>query len=273
MTTSAKHKFAFTGTNCSGKTTMALDVTARLKKMHVLAEVVSSQDRKITWKDVHFPIDYRAHYGMITNLIHAEVQAELKGDATVVITDRSVLDLYAIATYDHPTNPQLAELEHAILAWCSSYTKIYYLEPLTYQEDNKRPSDHFRMATHGQLLHLFDKYNLPNVIRIPRSDVFKDLKATLGIQGNPPFAEEAKWQAISNELGLSLLVKEPASEVTSDYDVWILGRPYNYSEDATKLATMFNQYWGSERIDVMLAPTDIGNSIKFAHRIYTPEVY
>ena len=71
---SSKVKIAYTGTNCSGKTTAALDTTVRLKLAGVLAEVVSSQDRKISWKDDHFPVDYRAHYGMMTNLIHAEVQ-------------------------------------------------------------------------------------------------------------------------------------------------------------------------------------------------------
>ena len=88
---SSKVKIAYTGTNCSGKTTAALDTTVRLKLAGVLAEVVSSQDRKISWKDDHFPVDYRAHYGMMTNLIHAEVQAELKGDAQVVVDRKSTL--------------------------------------------------------------------------------------------------------------------------------------------------------------------------------------
>ena len=266
--TSSKVKIAFTGTNCSGKTTMALDITARLKKHHVLAEVVSSQDRKITWKDDHFPVDYRAHYGMITNLIHAEVQAELKGDAQVVITDRSVLDLYAIATYDHPDNTQIRDMESMILAWCASYNTIFYLEPLEYQNDNKRPSDDFRMATHGQLLKLFKKYNLPNVKRVPRSEVFKAIKGILNISGNGVFAETEKWQTIANLTGLTLMVKEPESEVSSDYDVWILADPFDYIEGAKKVETMFNQYWGSDKVDVMLGPKTA--SPAFAHMVYTP---
>ena len=107
----AKFKYAFTGTNCSGKTTMALAIAARLKRHAQLAEIVCSQDRKISWKDDYFPFTPIAHYGMITNLIHAEVAASLKGDADVIITDRSVLDLYAIACTDHGKHSMIASLE------------------------------------------------------------------------------------------------------------------------------------------------------------------
>ena len=268
---SAKYKFALTGTNCSGKTTLALDITARLKKNAILAEIVSSQDRKITWKDAHFPVNPRAHWGMMTNLIHAEIQADLKGDADVIMTDRSVLDLYAIATYDHPEAELIAKFETAVLAWASTYTKIYYLEPLPYQEDNKRPNDSFRMATHGQLLKLFDLYQLDNVVKIPRDQVFKDIKGIIGLESNAPFAATSKWQAISEALNLTLLVKEPASEVSSDYDVWILSEPRDYSEDAAKVKLAFEAYWGSTNVDVMLAPLGAAENIPFSHALYEPK--
>ena len=270
---SAKYKFAFTGTNCSGKTTMALDITARLKMAGVLAEVVSSQDRKITWNDAHFPIDYRAHYGMLCNLIHAEVQAELKGDAQVVITDRSCLDLYAIARYDHPDSAPIMGLENMVLSWAASYTKIFYLEPLPYQADNKRPNDEFRMATHAKLLTLMEQYALPNVVRIPRTDVFKELKNILGIKSNPVFAQDVKWQGISNAMGLSILIKEPASEVSSDYDVWLLDAPRDYAKDAEKLRLLFGAYFGSDRdVDVMLAPAESALQAPFKNKVFNPIV-
>ncbi len=271
---SSSSKFALTGTNCSGKTTMALDLTARLKRRGILAEIVSSQDRKITWKDAHFPVDARAHWGMITNLIHAEVQAELKGDADVVITDRSVLDLYAIATYDHPTSDLIKGLEPAILAWASTYKKIFYLEPLPYQADNKRPNDDFRMATHGQLLKLFDKYNLTNVVKLPRTEVFKEIKAHLNLTGNAVFAENEKWQAISNHLGLTFMVKKPESEVSSDYDVWVLEDPVSPNvqvQISTDLKVAFNNYWSDEFIDVMFAPLASARAAQFTNKVYSPQ--
>lgn len=267
-------KVAFTGTNCSGKTTMALDATARLKKAGVLAEVVSSQDRKITWKDDHFPVDYRAHYGMITNLIHAEVQAELKGDATIVVTDRSVLDLYAIATYDHPTCPQIADMEDMILAWCKSYTKIYYLAPLPYQEDGKRPANDFRMATHGQLRKLVERYQLRNLIELPREDIFKDIRSLVGLKSNPILGEDTKWEAIASYVGKPLMVKAPESVVSSDIDVWILSDvPYSYGDDARRLKESFTQYFGMPEgiVDVMLSPILATEQIRFEHKIYHPK--
>ena len=133
----ASFKFAFTGTNCSGKTTMALETTARLKAQHhCLAEVVSSQDRKITWDYAHFPDSLVAHYGMMATLIQAETQAALRGDADVIITDRSVLDLYSIASHDHQIDcPMKDGLRHLMEAWMETYTVVDYLPPLAYQAD------------------------------------------------------------------------------------------------------------------------------------------
>jgi hypothetical protein len=256
---SSKFKIAFTGTNCSGKTTMALDVTSRLKAQnHYLAEVVSSQDRKITWKDEHFPVDPRAHYGMITNLIHAEVQAELKGDANVVITDRSVLDLYAIACYDHPESKLIKDMEPMILSWVSTYTSIYYLEPLPYQEDGKRPDDSFRLATHAKLLELFDTYKLPNLIKgMDRPEIFKNIKDILNIKGNDDLGEDIKWKAIAENCKVVLAVKDKYSAITSDTDCWVFcnisdtwGQDFNVIDKVKHSALM---YFG-RNIDVMAVP-------------------
>lgn len=219
----AAFKYAFTGTNCSGKTTMALAIAARLKRQAVLAEVVCSQDRKISWKDDYFPFTPIAHYGMITNLIHAEVSASLKGDADVIITDRSVLDLYAIMATDHPDHKMTKALEPTILEWLETYTRIYYLAPLTYQEDGKRPADDFRMRTHAMLRRFMAEYNLPNVVEVDRTEVYKQIAKDMGFHApNPIFAQASKWQAIVNAMGVELVVKAQTCETTSDIDVWLL---------------------------------------------------
>jgi len=220
---SSKYKLAFTGTNCSGKTTMALEVTTRLKsEHHYLAEVVSSQDRKISWADAHFPVDPRAHYGMITNLIHAEVQAELKGDAAVVITDRSVLDLYAIALVDHPNSALIAALRPTVEAWVSTYTQIFYLPPLVYQADGKRPPDDFRMKTHTSLIRELTAGTYPNVTMVSdRSTVMSQVRATLGLASKNPsiLAEAEKLQYIADAAQVTLYAK-PRNWASSDLDVW-----------------------------------------------------
>lgn len=251
---SSKFKFAFTGTNSSGKTSMALDTTARLKFQHVLAEVVSSQDRKITWKDDHFPVDPRAHYGMICNLINAEVQAELKGDAHVVITDRSVLDLYAIFVTDHPGHYMTKGLEQMVRAWMTSYTRVYYLPPLKYQEDGKRPSDEFRMKTHATLRMLMEKHAFTNVVEIPREYCFKDICKKMGVYTEKPiFAEREKWTAFAKMLGCTVLVKAPKSEISSDIDVWVCtDMPFVNVQQCQLLA---ESYFGNQvKIDFMVVP-------------------
>ena len=222
---SSKTKIAFTGTNSSGKTTMAMAVASRLKSdHHVLAELVSSQDRKITWKDEHFPVDIRAHFGMITNLITAEVQAELKGDADVVVTDRSVLDLYSIALVDHPNDDRIRALGETVKAWASTYTKIFYLPPLAYQEDGKRPPNEFRMRTHKSLIENVLP-NFTNIVHVDdRTQVFSKIRQLLGIQNvNPILALDAKLSALAFLVklgdGCKLWVK-PRATAFSDFDVW-----------------------------------------------------
>lgn len=239
MTTprSSKFKIAFTGTNSSGKTTMAMEVTSRLKsENHYLAELVSSQDRKISWKDEHFPVDPRAHYGMITNLIHAEVQAELKGDANVVVTDRSVLDLYSIALVDHPNHPMIAALRPTVEAWLTSYTKVFYLPPLDYQEDGKRPPNEFRMLTHASLVNEINKGNFPNLEMISdRSTVMRKVRDVLGIKSLNPqiLAYSEKLAFVASSAGVMLAVKS-RKWANSDLDVWVVGDV----EDLEKLATV-----------------------------------
>lgn len=269
--TGAPYKIAFTGTNSSGKTTMALAVTARLKEQyHHLAEVVSSQDRKITWADKHFPANPLAHYGMITNMIHAEVAATLKGDATTVVTDRSVLDLYSIAVTDHPNDPLIIALAPMVREYAKTYTRIYYLPPLPYQEDGKRPSDDFRMKTHESLRALIIGWGLPNLTDgMPRAKVFKDILPRIGIEtskiGNGTFLPNEKWQELANHLGATVVAKVPAYLNTSDQDVWVCGTNVN-ADMIDKAVKWANLMFGPNEFHIMAHPATKAASLD-------PEVY
>lgn len=267
------YKFAFTGTNCSGKTTMAMAIAARLKAHnHILAELVSSQDRKITWKDDYFPFTPVAHYGMITNLIHAEVQAMLKGDADVIVTDRSVLDLYAIMCTDHPDHPMTRGLENTVLSWLSTYTKIFYLAPLPYQEDGKRPADDFRMKTHAMLRELMATYNLPNVVELDRGDVYKEIGKHMGfLEPKPIFAEAEQWQAIADALQINIGVKKPTCDVTSDIDVWIGADAPMQLNVVKKYAQNFFGATAFSRMDFLLIHNNAFKAFKSDVVIYNPK--
>lgn len=270
---SSQYKVAFTGTNSSGKTTMALTTAGRLKEQHVLAEVVSSQDRKITWKDEHFPVDPRAHFGMISNLVKAEVEAELKGDALIVVTDRSVLDLYAIALTDHPDHPWVkGGLWQYVKAWVESYSRIYYLPPLPYQEDGKRPPDEFRMRTHTTLINLIAAHGFDNVVEMPRADIYKDITKLIGVHvPHPIYAESHKWQAVADQLKCCVRVKTPRSETaTSDIDVWVYA-----DEDPTVLRlnaeALIAEYFGDvATFDIMPMPASAAQvEPPFTTNLYT----
>lgn len=275
---SSKYKVAFTGTNSSGKTTMALEVTARLKRQyHVLAEVVSSQDRKITWKDEHFPVDPRAHYGMISNLVKAEVEAELKGDAEIVITDRSVLDLYAIALTDHPDHPMVKQMEGCIRSWMTSYTHVFYLPPLDYQEDGKRPPNEFRMQTHATLRRLIEQWQLPNVVdHLDRPAAFKQILKTVGKdEVKPIFAQGEKWQAVANSIGLTLVVKQDGWPSTSDIDLFVVLNTFADFRDGeivNEVQARITAFFGTQvKVDVLTIPREaMSVDLPFLAMIYEP---
>lgn len=280
----SQFKYAFTGTNCSGKTTMAMAVAARLKRHAVLAELVSSQDRKVTWKDDYFPFTPVAHYGMITNLIHAEVQAMLKGDADVIITDRSVLDLYAIMCTDHPSHSMTIGLRQTVLAWMSTYTKVYYLAPLPYQEDGKRPADDFRMKTHATLRHLMERYDLPNVVEIGRDEVYQQIAKEMGFYvPNPVFAEAENWRSIARHLGVPVVVKQQNCETTSDVDVWLVMTPAEMIRSKLNgpgadelLRTLAEGYFGNQYVfNFMytggLAAFETSENLKGKVAVYEPQ--
>ena len=264
MAKSAKYKIALSGTNCSGKTTLALDITARLKgEHHYLAEVVSSQDRKITWSDAHFPVNPVAHYGMVTNLILAETQAVLKGDADVVLVDRSVLDLFAIAKYDHPDSELINALGHMVKAYCATYESIFVLDPLPYQADGKRPDDDFRLATYKSLQGIVADWCLPNVHTVTdRPSIYKRIKGILGIQSKSDIGLAEKFQAIATSTVTRLCVPERKSPVTSDFDVWVFADPANVDACVATVKRLSTAYFGPHAcIDVLAVPTSLVTTI------------
>jgi hypothetical protein len=249
---SAKYKIAFTGTNSSGKTTTTLEVTSRLKSQHhYLAECVTSQDRKVTWKDEHFPVNPQAHYGMISGLIYAEVSASLKGDADVVVVDRSILDLYSIALTDHPKHSLITGMRGMIEEWMSTYTKVFYLPPLDYQEDGKRPPNEFRMRTHQTLLNLIPQFPGIEVVH-DRTTLMGSVRAHLGIRKDTtPLAADFKWQRIANKLQVNLAVKYPKFSL-SDTDVFI------FTDDAGiyyEAQSLINLFFGNSASTLLQVPS------------------
>lgn len=222
-----KHRFAIIGTSCAGKTTLTHAVIARLKSYGILADGVFSQDRKFS-----FPIDSieseEAQNWMISNLIAKESDLYLHKDIEILVSDRSPLDLLAYYVYQHNTPLSDAAKRYAI-EWCKGYTALYYLNPLPYQNDNKRPSDAFRLGV-DKVLHdlmLEAEHAGVCVVRgLSRSDVLGDILRRSN--RSKPSVKTALLpsdiQRLSNELGYPILAKFAGADADtlSDTDMWVV---------------------------------------------------
>lgn len=152
----SKRKIAFIGAPCSGKTTTTMRITAELKELGVNAVAVVSEDEKLHWNWRYFPETPIAHHGAIAKQIYAETAASLR-DVDIVVSDRSILDLASIAITDHPKFEIV--FRNLIDTWIDTYDNLFYLSPLPYVEDGKRPPNEFRMKTHETLVSLMKDYS------------------------------------------------------------------------------------------------------------------
>lgn len=149
---SAEIKIAFTGSVSSGKTAAALETAAQLKQRHFRVSLVESVDRRHPWDNGYFPQNPQAHVGMITRQIAAEVEATLRADTDIVVCDRTVMDMYAVAMVDHPDSILIQSLEPLVNQWATTYVAAYYLEPFPLHADGFRPDLDFVMRCREEVL-------------------------------------------------------------------------------------------------------------------------
>jgi predicted nucleotidyltransferase len=170
-------KFALIGTSCSGKTTLCLSILAHLKGIGVLCDGVLQQDRRFAFDRAQLELYKEAQYYFICNQIMRESELTLRGHAEVLVSDRSVLDLYA---YYEAMFGEDKKLFGLVTGWCKTYTALYYLPPLPYVDDKARPSDKFRMKVDRRLRPLLNC--IPEVRQMPidRASVLDDILKMLG---------------------------------------------------------------------------------------------
>jgi hypothetical protein len=177
----------------------------------------------------------------------------------------------------------IASLENMVFSWVeNSYTTIYYLEPLPFQEDNKRPPDAFRMATHANLKEIIKVYNFKQVEVLDRSKVISDVFHKLGISKNSVAGEDAKWQAISEFANAVLLVKPDDTQTGTDVDAWVLVNSVSeaLAPDLTdRVQKGFSLFWNKPdsnevkaTLDLMVGPADMVSDPKLAgYKLYKPK--
>jgi hypothetical protein len=127
-------KLALIGTHGVGKTTLAFEVCALLKKAGRHVELVTEVARRS-----HFPVNAATTLEGQLWILHSQIAAELEASrhAGAVIADRSVLDNYCYLVNKFGRQPAL---EPWLASWMNTYTHLVGVPP---SEDGIQP-DGFR---------------------------------------------------------------------------------------------------------------------------------
>lgn len=271
-------KFGIIGTSCSGKTTLAHALTARLKTYGVLVDGLFSQDRKLTFSTDYLETEAAQNW-MITNLITQEVAMTSRSDVEVYISDRTPLDLFGYYRHQFRT-PLSNAMERYVYEYCKTYSVLYYLEPLPYQSDNKRPSDQFRLAVDDEIVALVKQAKAEGVeVRmLPREEILADILRTIGLR-KPTIKStlsEEDLQVIRDMAGVDILVKvtDPL-DTLADTDIWLLKpSPGDYKEYKEQVQFMVNEHFGPlVNVDIHIGYASGVHTFDFPHRVIKERGY
>lgn len=143
-------KFGIIGTACCGKTTLCYQILARLKQEGIKCDGVLQQDCRINFDRSLLDTEEAAQWSIIANQLKEEADMALRKDIDVIITDRSPLDLYMYYQFCFGGN---VSLHHTLEIWCrQTFTSLYLLHPVAYEESAARCTDTFRMSIHQRML-------------------------------------------------------------------------------------------------------------------------
>jgi hypothetical protein len=233
-------KIGLIGTSCSGKTTTAYALTSRIKSYGVLADCLTSQDRRFSF-DRKYLESEEAQNWMITNLISKEIDMSLHGDIDILVTDRTPFDLMAYYLTQYSTS-----LAHGcysyVQEWMKTYTLLYYLPPLPYHNDNKRPSDEFRLKVDKQILAMIPIHEL-DIKQLELHELLNDVLIQLNIKKpNVKYLlTERDVQALATSLGFPIEMKISSNDdVFSDTDLFV-----RTIHQKTKLEAAIKQVFGA----------------------------
>lgn len=244
-------KFALIGTSCSGKTTACLALVSRLKSYGVLADGVFSQDRRLSF-DTRCLETEEAQVFMVTRMVEKEVEASLQVDTEVLISDRSALDLMSYYKYQFPDSELMKRLLPFVKEWTRTYCCMYFLPPLPYQADGKRPSDTFRLEVDKVLTTLVSEAQCPVVHVTDRSKILTSVLDFIGLP--KPTAKthltHLEVEQLARTLKIKVAVKRSVNDdVLTDTDLFLL----TPGADPTLVKQAIEQTWGRwVQVDVLV---------------------
>jgi AAA domain len=174
-------KFAVIGTSSAGKTTKVHEIIWRLKMCGTLVDGVLQQDRRFSFDRARLEDSKLAQYSFITNQIKTECDMALRPGVDVLVSDRSPLDFYAYYEWQYGYD---ASWWSMVRDFCKdTFTKLYYVEPVKYENDGARLSEEGRNAADKTIRECIERYNFQvdnKIAIIPREYIYKDILSYLG---------------------------------------------------------------------------------------------
>ena len=160
-------KFAVIGTSCSGKTTLVYNVVGALRKQGMHIEGLTSTDRIYPFEQKKLDYMHEAQSYIVLQQSHLETRISVRDDVDAFLCDRSTVDFFAYYEYflKDPKNIYYNVLKSFAFNWAKTYDALFYLEPLPWINDNKRPADDLRLGVDYVIQSYLPK--LKNLIRIP----------------------------------------------------------------------------------------------------------
>lgn len=168
-------KYAIIGTSCSGKTTTVYNVVGELRKEGYHIEGIISSDRHYTFDAKKLDYMPEAQSYVILQQAFLEANLSTRDDIQILLSDRSPLDFFAYFDYclKNEEEPYYKSMKNMVWNWVKTYDAIFYLEPLPYVSDNKRPNDEFRLGVDKIIKNYL--VDLPNLIKINNEHRINDI--------------------------------------------------------------------------------------------------
>lgn len=159
-------KYAVIGTSCSGKTTLVYNVVGQLRKEGYHIEGVVSGDRSYTFNPELLDTSNIAQSYVILQQAFLETKYSVRTDVNIILSDRSLIDFFAYYSYYIADKDIYYDImNHLAFEWCKTYDCIFYVSPLPWVDDTKRPPDSERMAVDFILQSYIG--TISNIVRVP----------------------------------------------------------------------------------------------------------
>jgi predicted nucleotidyltransferase len=216
-------KFAIIGTSSAGKTTKVHEIIWRLKMCGTLVDGVLQQDRRFSFDRQRLEDSKLAQYSFITNQIKTECDMALRPGVDVLVSDRSPLDFYAYYEWQYGYHESWWSM---VRDFCQeTFTKLYYVEPVKYENDGARLSEEGRDEADKVIRNCIARYNSEvknSIFKIHRDDIYKDILSYLG-----KTLLEEDLAVIPKALGTDVLIGGSyafnRAHKFSDVDVYVKG--------------------------------------------------